>query len=172
MSTTNNRRPQPGRVTGETIALFVVLGLVLVALVTVSAAAKFGHQLAGLEPIPADPWETLFGVIKGDVAWPMASTVIAIAVLLVLLIMACLVGWVASRRRRRSSRVDHAARYMGRGRDVEPLTRKAVTETAQRLGVQGTPGVPIGCTVGTKPGSSIRAITPPQRGSTSAPVQT
>ena len=150
MSTTNNRRPQPGRVTGETIALFVVLGLVLVALVTVYAAAKFGHQIAGLEPIPADPWETLFGVIKGDVAWPMASTVIAIAVLLVLLIVACLVGWAASRRRRRSSRVDHAARYMGRGRDVEPLTRKAVTETAQRLGVQGTPGVPIGCTVGTR----------------------
>ena len=76
MSTTNNRRPQPGRVTGETIALFVVIGFVLVTLVTVYAAAKFGHQLAGLEPIPADPWETLFGVLKGDVAWPMASTVI------------------------------------------------------------------------------------------------
>ena len=30
MATTNNRRPQPGRVTGETIALFLVLGLVMV----------------------------------------------------------------------------------------------------------------------------------------------
>ena len=118
MATTNNRRPQPGRVTGETIALFVVLGLVMVVLVTVYAAAKFGHQIAGLEPIPADPWQTLFGVIKGDVAWPMASTVIAVAVLLVLLVLGGL-GWrVAARRRARSSRVDHAARYMGRGRDV------------------------------------------------------
>jgi len=148
MSTTNNRRPQPGRVTGETIALFVVIGFVLVALVTVYAAAKFGHQLAGLEPIPADPWETLFGVLKGDVAWPMASTVIAIAVLAVLLILASLLGWAAARRGRRSTRVDHAARYMGRGRDVEPLTRKAATATAQRLGVQGSAGVPIGRTVG------------------------
>lgn len=148
MSTTNNRRPQPGRVTGETIALFVVIGFVLVALVTVYAAAKFGHQLAGLEPIPADPWETLFGVLKGDVAWPMASTVIAISVLAVLLILASLIGWAAARRGRRSTRVDHAARYMGRGRDVEPLTRKAATATAQRLGVQGSAGVPIGRTVG------------------------
>jgi hypothetical protein len=148
MSTTNNRRPQPGRVTGETIALFVVIGFVLVTLVTVYAAAKFGHQLAGLEPIPADPWETLFGVLKGDVAWPLASTVIAIAVLTVLLILASLIGWAAARRRRRSTRVDHAARYMGRGRDVEPLTHKAATATAQRLGVQGSAGVPIGRTVG------------------------
>jgi len=148
MSTTNNRRPQPGRVTGETIALFVVIGFVLVTLVTVYAAAKFGHQLAGLEPIPADPWETLFGVLKGDVAWPMASTVIAGAVLAVLLILASLIGWAAARRGRRSTRVDHAARYMGRGRDVEPLTHKAATATAQRLGVQGSAGVPIGRTVG------------------------
>lgn len=148
MSTTNNRRPQPGRVTGETIALFVVIGFVLVTLVTVYAAAKFGHQLAGLEPIPADPWETLFGVLKGDVAWPMASTVIAVAVLAVLLILASLIGWAAARRSRRSTRVDHAARYMGRGRDVEPLTHKAATATAQRLGVQGSAGVPIGRTVG------------------------
>lgn len=148
MSTTNNRRPQPGRVTGETIALFVVIGFVLVALVTVYAAAKFGHQLAGLEPIPVDPWETLFGVLKGDVAWPLASTVIAISVLAVLLILASLIGWAAARRGRRSTRVDHAARYMGRGRDVEPLTHKAATATAQRLGVQGSAGVPIGRTVG------------------------
>ncbi|MEZ5087750.1 MAG: TraM recognition domain-containing protein [Tessaracoccus sp.] len=147
MATTNNRRPQPGRVTGETIALFVVLGLVMVALVTVYAAAKFGHQIAGLDPIPADPWETLFGVIKGDVAWPMASTVIAVAVLLVLLLLGGIAWWVAARRRSRSSRVDHAARYMGRGRDVEPLTHKAVAETAARLGVEGSPGVPIGRTL-------------------------
>jgi type IV secretory pathway TraG/TraD family ATPase VirD4 len=143
----NNRRAQPGRVTAETIALFVVLGLVLLALVTVYAAAKFGHQIAGLEPIPADPWETLFGVIRGKVAWPMASTVIAVAVLVVLLALAALVWWVAARRRARSSRVDHTARYLGRGRDVEAITLKSVTTTAKRLGIDGTPGVPLGVTV-------------------------
>lgn len=85
--------------TGETIALFVVIGIVLIALVTVYAAAKFGHQLSGLDPIPADPWETLFGVIKGDVAWPLASTIIALAVLVVLLFVTLIVWRVVGRRR-------------------------------------------------------------------------
>lgn len=147
MSTSNNRLPQPGRMTGETIALFVVIGLVLVTLVTVYAAAKFGHEIDGLDPIPADPWETLFGVVKGEVAWPLASTVIALVVLVVLFLVAVIAWRVSGRRRARASRVDHAARYMGRGRDVEPLTRKSVAETAARLGVEGTPGVPIGRTL-------------------------
>jgi type IV secretory pathway TraG/TraD family ATPase VirD4 len=150
MRTTNNRRSQPSRITGETIALFVMLGLVLIVLVTVFVAAKFGHQIAGMPPTPTDPWETLLGVIKGDVAWPMASTVIAVGILTGLLVVAGLIWRVAARRRTRSSRVDHAARYLGRGRDVEPLTHKAVTVTAQRLGIQGSPGVPIGLTVGTR----------------------
>lgn len=149
MSTTNNRRPQPSRLTSETIALFVVLGLVVLALVTVYVAARVGHQIAGLPPTPADPWDTLFGVLKGKVAWPMASTVIAVAVLVVLLLLAVLVWWLIARRQARSSRVDHAARYMGRGRDVEPLTRQAATATSTRLGVQGSAGVPIGRTVST-----------------------
>ena len=38
---------------------------------------------------------------------------------------------------------------MGRGRDVEYLTRKSAQATAQRLGVVArSPGVPIGRTVG------------------------
>ncbi len=149
MNTANNRRTQPGRITNETIALFVVIGLVVLVLVTVYAAAKFGHQLAGQPPVPADPWETLLAVIKGDVAWPMASTVIAIAVLAGLATLGAVAWRVTARRRTCSSRVDHAARYLGRGRDVESLTHQAVTSTAQRLGVQGSPGVPIGRTVGT-----------------------
>ena len=36
---------------------------------------------------------------------------------------------------------------MGRGRDIEDLTGKRVTTKAERLGVTGAPGVPIGRTV-------------------------
>ncbi len=147
---TNNRRAQPGRVPGETIALFVLLGLVLLVLATVYAAAKIGHQVAGLPATPADPWETLFGVLKGTVAWPMASTIVAGTIGLVLFVVCGIGLWIWSRRRDRSSRVDHAARYMGRGRDLSPITHKSVAATAQRLGVQGSPGVPIG-----------RAVAPP-----------
>ncbi len=144
---TNNRRAQPGRVPGETIALFVLLGLVLLVLATVYAAARIGHQVAGLPATPADPWETLFGVLKGTVAWPMASTIVAGAIGLVLLVVGLIGVWIWSRRRHRSSRVDHAARYMGRGRDLSPITHKSVAATAQRLGVHGSPGVPIGRSV-------------------------
>lgn len=150
MSPANNRRPQPSRFPGETIALFVVIGVIVFVLIVVYVAARFGHQMAGLPSVPADPWETLFGVLTGEVAWPMASTVIAVVVFLVLFVGAGLMWWVAARLRARSSRVDHAARWMGRGRDVESLTQKAVARTAQRLGVHSTPGVPIGCTVGTR----------------------
>ncbi|WP_029212103.1 TraM recognition domain-containing protein [Arsenicicoccus bolidensis] len=149
MSTPNNRRSQPGHLTTETIAMFVLIGVVVVALGTVYLAVKVGHQLAGLPPAPADPWEVLFGVFKGTVAWPTASTVVASGILVIALVLVAL-GWrLIARRQARSSRVDPAARYMGRGRDVESLTHKAAAATAQRLGVHGSPGVPIGRTVGT-----------------------
>ena len=150
MATANNRRAQPGRVTPETIMLWVVLGVAGVALVTVYAAVRIGHQVAGLPPAPSDPWAVLFGVLGGDVAWPMASTVVAAVVALVLVLVAAIVAGLISRHRGRSSRVDHAARYMGRGRDIETMSHSSAAATSSRLGVAGSAGVPIGCTVATK----------------------
>lgn len=147
--TSNNRRSQPGRLTAETIALFVLIGLIVVALITVYTAAKFGHQLAGLPPVPADPWETLFGVISGDVAWPVESTIIAVGVLLLAVVGSIATWRVITAQRARTSRVDHAARYLGQGRDIEPLTYAAAENTAKRLGVHGSVGVGIGKTVST-----------------------
>ena len=149
MSQSNNRRPQPGRMASETLLLWIGIGLVVAVLATVYLAVKLGHRLAGLPAGPRDPWTVFFGVLQGDVAWPAQSTVVAAAVAAVLLVLAVLVGVSVSRQRSRASRVDHAARYMGRGRDVESLTQKAVAATAARLGVQGSPGVPIGSTVAT-----------------------
>lgn len=148
--TTNNRRPQPGRMSGETFTLFVLAMIVVVTVGTVYVAVHLGHQLAGLPPAPADPWATLAGVVRGKVEWPAASTVIAAAVAVVLLALGIVIGRIARRHHGRTSRVDPAARYMGRGRDVEPLTRQAAQTTATRLGVTGSPGVPIGRTVATR----------------------
>lgn len=159
-SRANNRREQPSRVTGDTVAFFVLLGVVLLALVTVYLAVKLGHQLAGLAPAPSDPWEVFFGVLEGDVAWPVQSTVVAGGAGVLLLVAGGLLWWGIARRRGRASRVDHAARYLGRGRDIEPLTRRAAAATAERLSVRSTatgatgagaaaPGVPVGRTVST-----------------------
>ena len=149
MSPSNNRRPQPGRMADETLLLWVGIGLVVAVLATVYAAVKLGHRLAGLPADPRDPWSIFFGVLQGDVAWPVQSTVVAAAAAVVLLVLAALLAVPAGRRRSRASRVDHAARYLGRGRDVESLTQKSAAATATRLGVQGSPGVPIGSTVAT-----------------------
>ena len=88
MSTTNNRRPQPGRMSTETLALFVCAVLVVVIVATVYLAVHVGHQLAGLPPAPKDPWETLAGVIRGKVQWPMASTVAVVMILLIIVPLA------------------------------------------------------------------------------------
>lgn len=145
----NNRRAQPSSSTTETILLCSTIGFVLSVLFTVYVAAQLGHKLAGLAPIPSDPFETLFGVLSGKVAWPVQSTIIAVIVPVVFLVLAVLVWFTVARRASRSTRVDPAARYMGCGRDVAPLTKTHVKATANRLGVTDSPGVPIGLTVAT-----------------------
>lgn len=165
----NNRRSEPGRHAGETILLWVGLGLGGFALGLVWLSVKIGHRIAGLPATTNDPITLLFGVVRGEIAWPMASTIAAasITVVLVALLLAGMTWW--GRRRRRSTRVDHSARYMGQGRDVEPLSRGAAEATANRLGMttrverrrprsgaaEDAParpvmpvGVPIGITVG------------------------
>lgn len=165
----NNRRSEPGRHASETILLWIGLGLGGFALGLVWLSVKIGHRIAGLTETTDDPYTLLFDVLRGKVAWPMESTVTAIAltVALVLLVIAGMMLW--GRRRRSSTRVDHAARYLGRGQDVAPLSHAHAEATANRLGMVTRPerrrrepsgadaavvrpvmpvGVPIGVTVG------------------------
>ncbi|HOC14555.1 MAG TPA: TraM recognition domain-containing protein [Propionicimonas sp.] len=164
MTTANNRRTEPGRAAGETVLLWVGLGVGGFALLLVWVAVKAGHRLAGLPDTTNDPFELVVGLVRGKVAWPLASTIVAVGLVVIVLAVA-IAGAVAwSRRRRQSSRVDHAARYLGRGQDVAPLSRQNAEATANRLGMAtGAPkkraaadarpvtvmpvGVPIGITV-------------------------
>ncbi|RRD47671.1 conjugal transfer protein [Arachnia propionica] len=147
MNRPNNRRAQPSRVSSETWLLFTVLGLVIIILGVIHVAVTLGHSLAGLPPASANPWRNLFGVLKGEVAWPMASTWVAAGVLVLFLLCVIGAGLLIRHRRLRSSRVDRNAAWLGVGRDIQPLTTKAVAATAQRLGVEKAIGVPIGRTV-------------------------
>ena len=150
MNRPNNRRAQPSGIRTDTILLFIAIGLVVVILAVVYVGIHVGYHFAGLGSAPADPWDVLTGVLKGTLPWPEASTwaVVGLAGLVVLLLG--LVVWLRLRHRRRTSRVDRTARWLGRGDDVAPLTRKANAAAAQRLGVAQEVGVPIGRTVGTK----------------------
>lgn len=149
MSTPNNRRRDPGGIGAEAILLWVGILAVVVIVGSVYVAMHLGHHLAGTGVVvPADPFSVLFGLFGGDLAWPGAAGWWVLgAVAAVVVALGVLVGLWLRRMRRNRSRVDRAASYMGRGRDVEDLSRKRAAAKAQRLGVTGAAGVPIGRTV-------------------------
>ena len=151
MSTPNNRRRDPGGLSGEVVLVWV--GVVVAAVVTagVYAAVHLGHKIAGTgQVVPADPFAVLFGTLDQSIPWPGAAGwwVLAGAALAMTLLASPFLYWSRQMRRNRT-RVDRAAAYMGRGRDVEDLTLKHAKAKATRLGVTSSPGVPIGRTVGT-----------------------
>lgn len=149
MSTPNNRRRDPGGLSGEVVLVWVGIIAVVVVVGAAYAAMHLGHRLAGTGvQVPADPFSVLFGLFGGDLAWPGAAGWWVLGgVAAVVVALGVLVGLWLRRMRRNRSRVDRAASYMGRGRDVEDLSRKSAAAKAQRLGVTGAAGVPIGRTV-------------------------
>lgn len=149
MSQPNNRRRDPGGLSGGVVLLWVGIALVVVVVASLYAAVQIGHRIDGTgAEVPRDPFELFFGLLGGKVAWPAAGTWVLAGVAAVLVAIGVLVTVALRSTRRRRSRVDSAAAYMGRGRDVEALSRKNAVATARRLGVSQSPGVPIGRTVG------------------------
>lgn len=149
MSVPNNRRRDPGGLSGEVVLLWIGIVTVVVLVGAVYAAMHLGHKIAGTgTAVPANPFDVFFGLLGGDVPWPGAAGWWVLgAVGAVVLALAVLVLVATSRARRKRSRVDRAASYMGRGRDVEDLSRKSAQAKAERLGVASSPGVPIGRSV-------------------------
>src|SRR5699024_307262 len=149
MTLPNNRRRDPGGASSEAILVWLAIVLVVVVVGGVYAAMHLGHRLASTgADLPGDPFTVLFGLLGGDLAWPGAAGWWVIAAGAALLVFSAIAtGLVIHRIRGGRSRVDRAARYMGRGRDVQDLTRKHAQGTATRLGVSSSPGVPIGRTV-------------------------
>lgn len=145
-SAQSNRREQPG---GPRPVFLLVLLLVLVVPVAVVYAGVWGgHRIEGLDGAPTDPWTVFFGVLRGTVAWPTASSVVAALVVLAVIALAVLIFRFRRQRQRRGSRVDWTAEYMGSGDEVHGISAKAVSETANRLGIEHeSPGIPIGRSV-------------------------
>lgn len=149
MSSPNNRRKDPS-FTAEVILLWVGIGVVVLVVGGVYAAMHLGHQLTGTETVlPTNPFEVFFGLLGGDLPWPGTTGFVIIgAIAAVIILLLVLVATVKAKSGRKRARVDRAASYMGRGRDVETLTKKNAEASAKRLGVESSLGVPIGRTVG------------------------
>lgn len=147
---TNNRRSDPGGLTGEVILVWVFIVVVVLGVGSVYAAMHLGHRFAATgTSVPTDPFKVFFGLLSGDLAWPGTIGWIIVGGLAAALVTITTVVAVLRRGRGgKRTRVDRAASYMGRGRDVESLSRKSVRASAKRFGIDSALGVPIGRTVG------------------------
>jgi type IV secretory pathway TraG/TraD family ATPase VirD4 len=142
-----DRRSQNG-IEPETMAIIVVMviGAVLVGMLWV--AVKGGSAIDGVNAgLGRNPFAILFGSLSGKVTWSPAVTGIAVAELVVLCVTVVLFLVVRARRGVRKSSVDSAAQFMGRGKSLSAVTTRGARQTAERLGVDGWLGVPIGTTV-------------------------
>ncbi|EIC06784.1 TraG-family bacterial conjugation protein [Microbacterium laevaniformans OR221] len=152
MSTPNNRRRDPGGFGAETMMLLVGIGGVVAAIVVLNVAVRLGHQIDGTGvELPTDPFAFTLGVVMGRVPWPASATWIVIVLLAVVLALVVLAIIGVVRYRKGRTRVDRASSYMGRGKDVEGLSKRNAQAQATRLGVTGSLGVPIGKTLGQMP---------------------
>lgn len=140
-----NRRTEPGRFDATTILILVVVGIVGVALLVVWAAFAVGSQIDEINPeLPGNPFDVLFGVLRGRFTWSTAILTLLAVFTVVVLVLAILIAALVLHARRRRSRADRAATYLAKGHDLDELGRRGAERTAQRLGVQGSPGIPLG----------------------------
>lgn len=145
----NDRIPDPTTLPGQTAAMWIGIGA-FGALVLGTNAGVLVDQLVGGPSRPSsEPMTTTFAVLGGKIAPTPALVVggvlaVAVAGVVVWLLRKLWKGTGVSR-----TRVDHAASYLGRGKDIAPISLETVKAKALRLGVDAEhPGVPIGRQLG------------------------
>lgn len=133
---------------GGTILLMGGIGLFAAVSVVAVAGTWAWSQVNGISEQSLNPFDIIFGLITGEqdrsrgLMWWMG----AVAVALVAVVSVPVLMWrrVSGPRKRG----DSAARLVGTGRDIEPITQTAVSAKARQLGVTTTiPGLPVGRTV-------------------------
>jgi hypothetical protein len=83
------------------------------------------------------------------VPWPVQSTVTAALMAGTVLVLAIVVLLAWKKGASKRARVDKAARYLGRGKSLAAFSEKGAKATAERLGVNDTPGIVVGKVVST-----------------------
>ena len=132
----------------ETVLLWVFITIVVLGVGSVAGAVHLGSILSGDgQTLPANPFELVFGLVSQKVTWPTAATWVLVGFGVFIIVVAVLVVRAVLRKRAKRSRVDTAAQHMAKGRDLRALSLRGATATAERLGVKGSPGVPVGKTV-------------------------
>lgn len=143
----NNRLRQPSGWSSETITGAIIVGAACVVVFGTYGAWWLGCLFRdGFGPSGLGVLQVVSGLAKGRIPWPglfgwlgLATEILAFVLVGVLILV--IHGRIASR----STRVDHAAPYLGRGRDVETMTMEHAQESAERLHVDSPmPGIKVG----------------------------
>lgn len=151
MNTQDNQRHNTSSLSDEAILIWVGVIIVLTGGTAIYIAMRLGHALAhtGVE-VPANPITVIIRLLKGSLPWPgTIGWVIAGGVVAVILLLAILIIVARRSSKHKRTSIDQAASHMGKGRDIDTLSRKQTAATAQRLGVTTVPGLPVGITVST-----------------------
>ncbi|MFH6681155.1 type IV secretory system conjugative DNA transfer family protein [Clavibacter michiganensis] len=145
--TANNRRREPGKGGNEGLMLGgAIVAFLLVGIVWISVAV--GSKLDGVnEGLPNDPFEIISGLLRGRVVWSTSATMIAGTTGAVLVGLMTYFLWLRALGRKGRTSVDHAARYMAPLKSLTHMQEKQALKKSERLGVIGSPGVPLGRTV-------------------------
>lgn len=145
MSGASSRRGGPERL--ATLLPWVAsgAGVRVLALIWVSV-----HVAAALDGAPAptkNPVALPIMLATGRAPWPRLGLFVLAAVLLLLIATGIGVYLLIKRIRGLRVRGDKAGRMMGRGDEITAITAQAQRATAERLGVVGSFGTPIGASV-------------------------
>lgn len=135
---------------GDGLGIWLAVGAAVVIGGGSWVSAHLGSWMAGLASPPAHPIDLVAGLAKGRVPWPVQSTIVACALLGIMISLTVTVVVVRSRTAHKRTRVDKAAVHMGRGKDLDHLGTKGATATAVRLGVENSTGVRLGRSVAGK----------------------
>lgn len=141
----HRRKKGPSTLSPDALLLWVVLTGLVVLAGTVWVGLHLGNLFTDRpQEISLNPFTVMWQLILGQLQWTSEATIALLSVILALAVLAA-TGWFILRRwRGRRTRVDAASTYMARSQDLGALTHKGASDTAERLGVKDSPGVPIG----------------------------
>ena len=138
----------PAGVSGESILVFVGIGLFVVVVGGIWSSLTIGAAINNTIPVRGNPVGAIIDLLSGRLEWSGTASGVLV---LELVVLAAIVGGgysLAIRMRRPGSRVDRSARLMSKRSEIYKLTRRGSQEIADRLGVgHAGPGVMIGRTV-------------------------
>ena len=139
--TGTSRRIEGPSTDGEALLGLAVVLTLLVGAAVIAGAVHLAVLATGShERLAANPIRLIVDLVRHRTRWPADATAIAVGLgVFAAALAAAVIG--VSRRFQRAG-VHQAARWMGRGHELRPLTAGARREQAKRLGVT-TPGLPI-----------------------------